>query len=70
MNSQELLDSIPDLEAVCGTCKGAGYFTEQRTEYACYDCNGAGYLPTEAGKKILDLMRHNFEPMHRLVDGR
>jgi DnaJ-class molecular chaperone len=67
VDSQATFDDKPDLEVVCSTCDGAGFFTEQRREYPCHKCNGAGYLPTEAGKKILDLMRHNFEPMLRLA---
>jgi hypothetical protein len=36
----------------------------------CPVCDGAGYVPTEFGKRVLDLMRHNFRPLfERMQNG-
>jgi DnaJ-class molecular chaperone len=57
--------SSVDLESLCERCNGEGE-TERRTGFEiCPDCNGAGFVPTPAGEKIIDLMRHNFRPMLR-----
>lgn len=53
------------LESKCPICEGAGGHEERRQWQSCYFCDGAGYLPTESGKRILDLVRHNFAILHR-----
>lgn len=59
MEPEEVTVSLPELETVCLFCEGTGRGHVCR----CRDCNGAGYVPTEAGRKILALMQHNFRPM-------
>ena len=54
---------MPELEIVCDVCEGAGGRTERRQWSDCYWCDGAGYLPTEAGKRVLAMMRHQFRPL-------
>jgi DnaJ-class molecular chaperone len=56
---------FPQLETICLDCKGKGGFSENPPHdfTRCSDCGGAGYVPTEAGKKVLALMQHNFVPM-------
>ncbi len=58
-------DPIPDLEAICPSCKGEGRFSDNPPHdfTDCFKCDGAGYVPTESGKKVLNLMRHNFRTM-------
>jgi DnaJ-class molecular chaperone len=51
------------LETRCDRCEGRGGRTERREWVSCFWCKGAGYLPTEEGKRILALMRHNFQTM-------
>jgi hypothetical protein len=46
---------LPEMEQLCWKCKGRC----QR----CDQCDGVGYLPTEFGKKILALLRHNLKPI-------
>jgi DnaJ-class molecular chaperone len=53
----------PKLEKICPVCKGKCGETELGEFYPCDECNGAGYVPTETGKAILDLMRHNLKWM-------
>ncbi len=52
---------IPNLEKVCAVCSGKkyAYSSEEDSIMDCFNCNGSGFVPTEAGKSILDLMRHN-----------
>ena len=52
------------LEEACGACEGSGSFY---MEGPCESCCGSGYVPTEAGEKLLALVRHN---MPRLIRGR
>jgi hypothetical protein len=58
-------DEIPCLELVCPDCGGEGGFSENPPHdfTTCLECEGAGYVPTEAGKKVLALMQHNFRPL-------
>ena len=62
-----LLDLARDLplETLCPVCHGSGgddsSYPEQR--WRCGTCKGVGFVPTEFGKKIVELMRHNFKPM-------
>jgi Tryptophan RNA-binding attenuator protein inhibitory protein len=64
--------SLPPLERLCPKCKGAGgekrmYEPEWDT---CLTCDGAGYVPTSFGKRVLELLRHNFRPMlERMQNG-
>jgi DnaJ-class molecular chaperone len=53
---------LPVLETVCPACKGIGSFY---MEGPCESCCGSGYVPTEAGEKLLALVRHN---IRRLLD--
>jgi DnaJ-class molecular chaperone len=58
-------DNMPCLEVICPDCNGEGGFSDNPPHdfTRCFECDGAGYVPTEAGKKVLALMRHNFGPM-------
>jgi len=38
---------------------------EHREWINCPVCKGAGYLPTNTGKQVLDLMRHNFRILEK-----
>jgi hypothetical protein len=53
------------LELPCPACGGRGrYRPEGVTDVRdCFVCDGAGFKPTELGKQILELMRHNLRPM-------
>jgi DnaJ-class molecular chaperone len=56
--------ALPELEKICDDCGGkGGRFNEYGSGIYCSTCGGAGYLPTDAGKIVLALMRHNFEPL-------
>jgi Tryptophan RNA-binding attenuator protein inhibitory protein len=69
VNAEAKQETIPDLETLCPECEGTrgsrylGEFTE------CLECEGAGYIPTESGKKIVTLLRHNFRPMLAMFTG-
>lgn len=54
---------LPELETLCKFCKGRGGETERREWHKCGVCKGTGYVPTEAGKRLLDLVRHNLQAM-------
>ena len=57
------VETIPDLEDLCGSCRGKGYDRGRGGPVRCDVCNGAGFISTEFGERILNLMRHNFKPM-------
>lgn len=51
-----------DLEVSCALCNGRGwhiYVENEEDRTPCYKCNGSGFVPTEAGVRILSLIRHN-----------
>ena len=59
--------SMPLLEQRCKLCDGSGNYDRDK----CPNCNGSGYEPTEFGKKIRDLVIHQFsEIVERVSDGR
>jgi DnaJ-class molecular chaperone len=60
-----IISEHADLETVCDICDGAGRWDTRQEEgwHRCSICNGAGYVPTEYGKKVLALLRHNFRSM-------
>jgi DnaJ-class molecular chaperone len=47
-------DTSRPLELQCKACNGAGWFEDG--VFICRECDGAGYIPTEDGRRILDLM--------------
>jgi DnaJ-class molecular chaperone len=53
----------PLLEQPCSNCFGKGYELGYMGRVRCCVCDGSGYEPTEFGKRVLSLMRHNFKPM-------
>ena len=57
------VQAIPDLEELCGSCRGEGCYRGREGPVRCDVCNGAGFISTEFGERILNLMRHNFKPM-------
>jgi DnaJ-class molecular chaperone len=69
MNITSEMILAADLERLCPRCRGQGGDTELGCWYSCGECNGAGYIPTEYGKKVLALMRHNFKPTLRDAQG-
>lgn len=60
MNSESQI-----LETPCRDCNGCGNVTECGRNYRCDSCDGAGFVPTQAGARILALMRHNFKPIQK-----
>ena len=70
MRSEETHDDQHALEMPCGACFGeGGEHTDAGWEQCCV-CDGSGFQTTELGKRILDLMRHNFRPMfERMQNG-
>lgn len=53
---------LPELEIICERCHGKGvrYYGDDDGEgQKCSACSGYGYVPTEAGVRILSLVRHN-----------
>lgn len=50
------LEKLPELETVCLECEGKGYWAKRGR---CDQCHGIGLVPTEFGKRVLDLIRHN-----------
>ena len=53
-------DEIPNLEDKCQECNGSrGNHDPEHGWIDCYKCNGAGFIPTEAGARIIALIRHN-----------
>ncbi len=53
---------LPILETVCSLCKGERGTRDESADDGwvdCYQCEGAGFIPTESGRRILALMRHN-----------
>lgn len=59
-------DALPALETECWKCEGDGnnfYALESFKGYkVCDECGGSGYLPTQAGRRVLELVRHNPQP--------
>jgi len=55
------------LETKCDQCNGHPYTRINGEDEKCSYCDGAGYVPTEDGEAILQLIRHNFKPMHEDV---
>ena len=49
-----------ELEVPCSHCDGEGTVDDCREETPCPFCEGAGFEPTELGRTILALIRHNF----------
>lgn len=65
--------ALPILEVICEHCHGEGGTNAYTYWEKCSCCNGAGYIPTEDGKRLLDLMRHNAlemvrESISRIID--
>lgn len=52
---------LPELECTCQGCQGekAFYDSEKDCIVDCETCGGTGLIPTEAGKRVLALIRHN-----------
>jgi Tryptophan RNA-binding attenuator protein inhibitory protein len=65
--SSDFVDSLTsvELEEPCASCGGQRGEMELGNWYPCPICEGAGYVPTRFGKKILDLLKHNFNPLLR-----
>lgn len=55
--------TVERLETPCPICEGSAGHAEQGEWVSCGYCSGAGYLPTEDGKRVLDLIRHNLPLM-------
>jgi DnaJ-class molecular chaperone len=65
--ANNLVPESSELETLCPICKGTGGDDSRYEEdrWWCHNCRGAGFVPTEIGKLVLSLMRHNFKPMLR-----
>jgi hypothetical protein len=59
----EDVQSIPQLETLCRRCEGTGKIRDGGQKVDCDKCDGAGYSTTPFGKKVVELMSHNFRPM-------
>jgi DnaJ-class molecular chaperone len=60
------------LEVRCPVCDGQGYYRPDGSAEIreCFACDGAGFKPTELGRQVLELMRHNLRPMfQRMQNG-
>lgn len=54
---------LPTLEKECPICKGSGNVASYDNDdgyRACERCSASGFVPTEEGKAVLNLLRHNF----------
>jgi hypothetical protein len=73
MNEIAQRPRVEDLESACQQCQGHGGWSSEgevvTTWRRCGNCNGSGYVPTEYGRRILALIRHNFKPMLEDVTG-
>lgn len=58
------MQQLPDLEILCPHCKGMRIINGEKHYQTCSNCKGSGFVPTEEGKKILELMRHNFKGIY------
>lgn len=63
MNERQPDPALPVLEEACDECEGAGVYEERGRVLECPRCKGAGTRPTDAGRKILALVNHNFRAM-------
>ena len=52
-----------EFQVFCDACEGTGDDTGYGGGERCKQCNGAGFVPTELGRKILELVRNNFNSM-------
>lgn len=59
--STEQLTQLPPLEALCEVCKGKRGERGWHGWSSCYNCNGVGHVPTEFGKQVLSLIKHNLD---------
>ena len=59
MRNENKTSETPTLEIPCERCGGDGQWGGAR----CSRCQGSGYEMTDLGKKVLDLLRHQFRPM-------
>lgn len=51
-----------ELEIVCPSCAGVARFNDPESENgftSCPRCDGSGFIPTDLGRKVLALVRHN-----------
>jgi hypothetical protein len=64
MDQNGLHIDLPDLETRCDSCEGRGGEEERGRWCPCPTCDGTGYIPTEAGKRILAIVRHNFRTLY------
>jgi hypothetical protein len=65
--TEATLARLPELETRCESCEGRGGHTERGKWYDCIYCRGAGALPTETGKQVLALVRHNLRSMESQI---
>lgn len=62
--SDVMENRLPALEEPCPDCSGNGSIANTRDGNVlhfggvCNSCRGAKWMPTEAGKQILELIRH------------
>lgn len=58
------------LEKLCQRCGGTGGHKRMyQPEWDdCPECDGAGYVPTDDGRRILDLIEHNFRQMFERME--
>jgi DnaJ-class molecular chaperone len=61
--SLEIRDSEA-LETVCANCHGRGWRRADSGREDCVLCDGSGFMTTEAGDRVLSLLRHNFRAIY------
>jgi DnaJ-class molecular chaperone len=71
-NKNHIIPDIPALESVCQRCGGSGGHANDYSPCGwddCPLCDGAGSVPTDDGRKILELIERNFRQMFERMDG-
>jgi hypothetical protein len=54
---------LPELETPCVPCQSRGWMLHAGKKHWCATCDGAGYVPTAFGRKVLNLIRHNWRQL-------
>jgi hypothetical protein len=53
---EKAMEELPELETVCPECEGRRSWPKYGI---CQECKGMGVVPTEFGKRVLDLVLHH-----------
>jgi reverse gyrase len=58
---KDLCQESLDLESLCLECGGKCGEQKRGKWYPCHACLGSGYVPSEFGKRVVALIRHNLK---------